>query len=60
MWLAWCEAITWTAGMQIVTCSEITHENTSLLGLLGKAYCMTLVVIVGAYSVCEQSKLKED
>ena len=42
----------WTAGRQIVICSEITHGNTSSLGLLGKAYCMTLVVIVGAYNVC--------
>ena len=41
-----------TAGIQIVICSEITHGNTPSLGLLGKTYCMTLVVIVGAYSVC--------
>ena len=50
--IAWCEAIKWTAARQIAISSEInTWKNTSLLGLLGKAYVMTLVVIVGDYSV---------
>ena len=37
---------------QLAISSKIKPENSSSLGLLGKAYCMTLVVIVGDYSVC--------
>ena len=40
----------WTAGAV-----KQTHGNSSSLGLLEKAYSMTLVVIVGAYSICLQT-----
>ena len=38
------------AARQIVISSKINTWNSSLLGLLGKAYGMALVVIEGAYS----------
>ena len=37
---------------QLAISSKIKHGNSSSLSLLGKAYGMTLVVIVGDYSVC--------
>ena len=51
--IAWFEAITWTTDRQIAISSKINtwNQNALLLGLLGKAYGMTLVVIVDDYSV---------
>ena len=48
--MAWFEAITWTAARQIAISSKINTWKYLLLGLLGKAYGMTLVVIVDDYS----------
>ena len=51
--MAWFEAIMWTADRQIAISNKINtwNQNALLFGLLGKAYGMTLVVIVDDYSV---------
>ena len=49
--------IMWKAARLMAISSEKTHRNSSSLGLLGKAYGMTLVAIVGVTAFV--SKLRQ-
>ena len=61
MRMAWCEAITRTAARQIAISSEINIWKYFITWLLGKAHGMTLVVIVGDYSMfVSKASLRRD